>query len=225
MYVFISWLFSYIFMFIYSKKLIYIFMYVLSFKNDIHFMILDSQTFMITCLQFVFFFVNLFYFPLFIYFIFLFGLNIISKKERSIYLYLFVCMFFIFFLSYWTVDQDLGFSFWEFFDYDFFKVFMIFDYKPSFELVLYYFINEYYDFFILTFFLNLIFIFSLKSFSFVNLLKKFRFFFYFFIIIISFYFFFGEGVIQDLYLFIFILFFLEFFFFTIYFFKNISKKI
>ncbi len=57
-------------------------MFILSFKYEIYFMILDTQTFMITCLQFVFFFVNIFYFVFLLVIFFLSLFNFITKKEK-----------------------------------------------------------------------------------------------------------------------------------------------
>ncbi len=212
-------------MYIFSKKLIYIFMFILSFKYEIYFMILDTQTFMITCLQFVFFFVNIFYFFFLICIFFLSLFNFITQKEKKIIFFIVINVILIFCFSLWVVDQDLGFSFWEFFDYEFFKVFMIFDYKPSFDLVLIYYINEFYDFFLLALVLNFLFIFSLKSYTFLNFLKKYKKYFYLFYIAIIFYFFLGEGLKEDLSLILFSFFLIEFCFFSLYFFKNLSKKI
>ncbi len=188
-------------------------------------MILDTQTFMITCLQFVFFFVNLFYFLYFLGVFCLFLLNFITKKEKQFLVYIYFSLAIIFLFSFWIVDQDLGFSFWEFFDYEFFKVFMIFDYKPSFDLVLIYYMNEFYDLFVLTLFINILFILSLKTYKVLFIIKKYKKTFYFAFLLIIFYFFFGEGFKEDLILLFFVVFILEFCFFTLYFFKNISKKI
>ncbi len=74
-------------------------MFILSFKYEIYFMILDTQTFMITCLQFVFFFVNLFYFIYVIGIFCLFLLNFITKKEKQIMLFIFSILSIIFFFS------------------------------------------------------------------------------------------------------------------------------
>ncbi len=102
---------------------------------------------------------------------------------------------------------------------------MIFDYKPSFDLVLIYYMNEFYDFFILTLFINILFVLSLKTYKILYTLKQYKKIFYFGFLLIIFYFFFGEGFKEDLILLFFVILILEFCFFTLYFFKNLSKKI
>lgn len=223
-YLLFFWILLFCFLYYYPKELLFIFVKNLVFCQKLNFLLVDKQVWVNLLIDF-----SLFYSLFFIVFIlgiyaYLLAQSFLYKHEKNVFYYFFLTFVLYFFISFWIVDQDLGFFLWQSFEKED-NLFFFFDYKPSLELIFLFFEIEFYDLFILNLcVLVLYLIFYIENINFNNIVKKFRIVIFLFCYLIVFYILGGEGFYKDIYLLFSTFFCLEISFIVIFFFRGLKRK-
>ena len=223
-YLIFFWICLFLIIYYFSKKLIFLFVKNLIFMQKLSFLLIDKQMWVNLLMDFSFFYSLLFIiFVLFVY-LFLFIQTFLFKNEKTVFYFFMVTFCCYFLISFWIVDQDLGFFLWQSFEKND-NSFFFFEYKPSLELIFLFYEIELYDLFFLISVIGFSFgCLFIENVDLSNILKKFRIVIFLFCYLIVFYILGGEGFYKDIYMFLLSFFCLEICFLFIFFFRGLKRK-
>jgi hypothetical protein len=187
----------------------------------------DPQDYINLNINLVFFYTIIFFLPTLVFFIWLYCVNVLEKKQINFVNSLVMYILMLYIILFWIVNNDLYLSNWDFF---YFNSVLNYDFQPDMLLLFLIFFGEYVDFlFYLVFYVSiqslitkLIYIFWEFNSIYYN---RIRLILNLVLFIFAFYFFGGESIERTCFLFIFIFIVQEIFFCIILFFSFLKLKI